>query len=166
MATDDGKYVDLRGGTYPLPFGELVIEFDEASLDWNGRRLRDFVPVADLEVYGLRSRFRAAGIGAPLAANAAVSDPDHSTEFLAPRLKIPVTAVLVVDDVRQQLATGHVRGRLDLHSDPDPQMLSIGSQKVPLEREQTATIAAMLADSPIWKQELQIFLGGVTNLNA
>jgi pimeloyl-ACP methyl ester carboxylesterase len=165
LATDDGKYVDLRGGTYPLPFGELQIEFDEASLDWNGRHLRDFVPVADLDVYGLRSRFRAAGIGAPLAANAAVPDPDHSTEFLAPRLKIPVTAVLVVDDVRQQLATGHVRGRLDLHSDPDPQMLSIGSQKVPLEREQTATIAAMLADSPVWKQELQIFLGGVTNLN-
>jgi pimeloyl-ACP methyl ester carboxylesterase len=165
LATDDGKYVELRGGTFPLPFGELQIEFDEASLEWNGRHLRDFVPVAELEVYGLRSRFRSAGIGAPLAANAGVPDPDTATDFLLPRLKIPVTAVLVVDDIREQLATGHVRGSLDLHSDPDPEMLYIAGQNVPLEREQTATIAAMLADAPIWKQELDVFLGRPTTLN-
>ena len=165
LATDDGKYVDLRAGTYPLPFGELQIDFDEASLDWNGRHLRKFVPVAELEVYGLRGRFRTAGIGAPLAADAGVPDPDHSTDFLAPRLKIPVTAVLVVDDIRQQIASGHVRARLDLHSDPDPQTLSIAGQQVPLEREQTATIAAMLADSPVWAEELRLFLGRATNLN-
>jgi pimeloyl-ACP methyl ester carboxylesterase len=165
LETDDRKYVDLRGGTFPLPFGELEIKFDEKSLDWNGRHLRDFVPVAELEVSGLRSRFRTAGIGAPLAANAAVPDPDNSTDFLAPRLKIPVTAVLVVDDIREQLATGHVQGWLDLHSDPDPEMLYIEGENVPLEREQTATIAAMLSDSPIWKQELQIFLGRAGTLN-
>jgi pimeloyl-ACP methyl ester carboxylesterase len=165
LATDDGKYVDLRGGTFPLPFGELQIEFNESTLEWNGRHLRDFVPVAELEVSGLRSRFRTAGIGAPLAANAAVADPDNSTDFLAPRLKIPVTAVLVVDDIREQLATGHVRGWLDLHADPDPEMLYIEGQNVPLEREQTATIAAMLADAPFWKQELQIFLGRASTLN-
>ena len=165
LATDDGKYVDLRGGMFPLPFGELQIEFDEASLEWNGRHLRDFVPVAELEVSRLRNRFRTEGIGAPLAANAAVADPDNSTDFLVPRLKIPVTAVLVVDDIREQLATGHVRGWLDLHADPDPEMLYIEGQNVPLEREQTATIAAMLADAPIWKQELEVFLGRPTTLN-
>jgi pimeloyl-ACP methyl ester carboxylesterase len=156
--------VDLHGGRFPLPFGGLEIEFDEATLEWHGRHLSNFVPVAELEVYGLRSRFRTAGIGAPLAASAAAEDPDHSTDFLAPRLKIPATAVLVVDDVRKQLAGEWVRGRLDLHTDPDPEMLSIGTQRVPLEREQTATIAAMLADSPIWEQELQIFLGRVTSV--
>jgi pimeloyl-ACP methyl ester carboxylesterase len=165
LATDDGKYVDLRGGMFPLPFGELQIEFDEASLEWNGRHLRDFVPVAELEVSGLRNRFRTEGIGAPLAANAAAADPDNSTDFLVPRLKIPVTAVLVVDDIREQLATGHVHGWLDLHADPDPEMLYIAGENVPLEREQTATIAAMLADAPIWKQELEVFLGRPTTLN-
>ena len=118
LSTADGEYVDLHGGTFPLPFGQLKIEFDEASLEWNGRHLRDFVPVAELEVHGLRSRFRTGGIGAPLAANAAAEDPDHSTDFLAPRLKIPVTAVLVVEDVRKQLTAGTVHARLDLHPDP------------------------------------------------
>ncbi len=164
LSTADGEYVDLHGGTFPLPFGQLKIEFDEASLEWNGRHLRDFVPVAELEVHGLRSRFRTGGIGAPLAASAAAEDPDHSTDFLAPRLKIPVTAVLVVEDVRKQLTAGTVHARLDLHPTPDPKTLSIGAQGVPLEREQTATIAAMLADSPVWKQELQAFFGGLTTL--
>jgi pimeloyl-ACP methyl ester carboxylesterase len=75
-----------------------------------------------------------------------------------------VTAVLMVDDVRRQLAAGTVRARLDLYTDPDPKLLSIDGQQVPLEREQTATIATMLADSPIWKQELKAFLGRVTTM--
>jgi pimeloyl-ACP methyl ester carboxylesterase len=162
LSTPDDEYVDLRGGTFPLPFGELRIEFDEAALSWHGRHLRDFIPVAELEVHGLRNRFRTPGIGAPLAASAAVDDLDQASDFLPPRLKIPVTAVLVVEEVRKQLAAGTVRARLDLHTDTDPEMLSIAGRHVPLEREQTATIAAMLADSPIWKQELRAFLGKVT----
>jgi pimeloyl-ACP methyl ester carboxylesterase len=162
FSSADGKTVELRGGEFSLPFGELDVDFDESNLDWNGRRLRNFIPVADLEVHGLSSRFRTPGIGAPLAADAAVEDPDQSTEFIAPRLKVPITAVLVVDDVRKQIAAGHVHARLDLHSDPDPETLLIAGQHVPLEREQTATLAAMLADSPIWKQELNAFLGTFT----
>jgi len=162
FSSPDGKTVELRGGEFTLPFGQLDVDFDESSLDWNGRRLRNFIPVADLEVHGLNSRFRTPGIGAPLAADAAVEDPDHSKEFIAPRLKIPTTAVLVVDDVRKQIAAGRVHARLDLHSDPDPEALLIAGQHVPLEREQTATLAAMLADSPVWKQELQAFLGTLT----
>jgi hypothetical protein len=51
------------------------------SLDWNGRHLRHFFPVAELEVHGLSSRFRTPGIGAPLAADASVEDPDRSKDF-------------------------------------------------------------------------------------
>jgi pimeloyl-ACP methyl ester carboxylesterase len=153
------RTVDLHAGTFSLPFGELTVDFDESSLEWNGRHLQHFVPVAELEVHGLSSRFRTPGIGAPLAADAGVDDPDRSKEFLAPRLKIPTTAVLIVDDVRKQIADGHVRARLELHSEPDPETLRIAGQHVPLEREQTATLAAMLADSPIWKRELQAFFG-------
>jgi pimeloyl-ACP methyl ester carboxylesterase len=162
MSTPDGSAVELRGGTFALPFGELDVEFDEKSLEWYGRRFRRFVPVADFEVRGLRSRFRTPGIGAPLAADAAVDDPDHSTTFVAPRLKVPVTALLRVKDVRKQIAGGRVRATLELHSDPEPERLEIAGRSVPLEREQTATIAAMLADSPIWKQELRAFFGDVT----
>lgn len=164
MATADGKFMDVRGGSFPLPFGNLEVEFDPAVLDWNGRHLADFIPVAELEVKGLRSRFRAPGIGTPLAASALPSDPEHVTDFMPAGLKIPVTAVLVIDDVREQIRSGTVRGKLELHTDPDPETLEIAGRGVPLEREQTATLAAMLADAPIWKQELQAFLGKLTTI--
>lgn len=35
---------------------------------WDGHRLGDLVPVAELEVRGLRNRYRWPGLGAPLAA--------------------------------------------------------------------------------------------------
>ena len=161
FASADDASVELRAGTFPLPFGTLDVGFDPAALEWSGRHLRRFIPVAELEVRGLRSRFRTSGIGAPLAADAAADDPEASTDFLAPRLMVPATAVLVVEDVRRQLATGRVRARLDLDANPDPKPLEIAGRQVPLEREQTATIAAMLADSPVWERERQAFLGGL-----
>ena len=162
LSTPDRKIVDVRGGTFPLPFGELVVSFDSASLEWNGRHLSRFLPVAELEVRGLENRFRSPGIGAPLAAYAGAEDPDHATGIIAPRLRIPATALLRVEHVREQLTSGHVSATLELHSDPHPEWIEIGNRRVPLEREETATIAAMLADAPIWKQELAAFLGSVS----
>ena len=164
MATRDGKFMDLHGGSFSLPFGELEIDFDPAVLDWNGRRLADFVPVAELEVSGLRSRFRTPGIGAPLAASAIPPDSEHISDFMPVALKVPATAVLVIDDVEQQIRSGTIRGKIDLHTDPDPETLEIAGRGVPLEREQTATLAAMLSDAPIWRQELQAFLGTLTTI--
>jgi pimeloyl-ACP methyl ester carboxylesterase len=159
LTTKEG-IVELRGGLFKLPFGQLAVDFDEGSLDWNGRRLRNFVPVAEFEVHGLH-RFRNWGIGAPLAADARAANPDVATDFIAPRLKVPATALLRPDDVRKEIALGHVHARLELYVDPDVNSIEIAGRSVPLEQEETATWAAMLADSPLWKMELKAFLGAV-----
>src|SRR5215469_6495802 len=52
-----------RGGVLKLPFGELTVDFNENDLIWAGYRLTDFVPAADIEVRGLRNRYRIPGIG-------------------------------------------------------------------------------------------------------
>ena len=57
------------GGTFKLPFGELTVTFNEADLIWADYRMKDFIPAADVEVRGLRNRYRTPGIGAPLAAS-------------------------------------------------------------------------------------------------
>ena len=57
------------GGKFKLPFGELTVEFNERDLIWGGFRMKDFVPAADIEVRGLRNRYRTPGIGAALAAS-------------------------------------------------------------------------------------------------
>ena len=70
----DGFHVELRSGTYALPFGEIGIAFDETDLRWAGRRLTNLAPVAELKIRGLKARYLQPGVGAPLAATP-VTDP-------------------------------------------------------------------------------------------
>jgi hypothetical protein len=65
-----------RGGTFKLPFGELTVEFNENDLIWAGYRLDNFVPAIDVEIRGLRNRYRIPGIGAALAASLEPSSED------------------------------------------------------------------------------------------
>ena len=145
-----------------LPIGRLEIDFDESTLDWNGRHLHDFVPVAELEVHGLNNRFRTPGIGAPLAASAAVTAPSSSHELLAPRLKTPVTALVRFHDLRRQIAEGRIDAVLELHTDPNEQSVEIDGRTVPLEKEPSAVLAAMVAEAPVIKEEFLAFLGSLT----
>lgn len=156
------KYAEgtaIADTTFELPIGTIEIAFDETSLDWNGRRLRDFVPVAELQVRGLVNRYRTPGIGAPLAASAAAADPDNSDGLLAPKLKTPVTALVRIDDVRAQVRRGHIEATLELHTDPNEETVEIGGRDVPLEKEPTAVLASMVAEQPVLKQEILAFIG-------
>src|SRR5438034_4661957 len=96
-----------RGGTFKLPFGELTVDFNEDDLIWAGFKLTNFVPAADIEIRGLRNRYRIPGIGAPLAASLEPSSAAATKEQsrIPPRLKVPVTAFLRLDDPRGALAS-------------------------------------------------------------
>src|SRR5439155_1713615 len=48
---------------------------------------------------------------------------------------------------------------LDLYTASDAETVAVEGRTVPLEFEETATIASQLAESPIWKRELWGFLG-------
>jgi pimeloyl-ACP methyl ester carboxylesterase len=159
LKTTDGREVELRGENYELPFGRLEVEFREDQLLWAGRQLEHFVPVAELQVEGLRNRYRIPGIGAPLAA--AQRPIGEQRGFLvAPRLKVPATAVLRAKQVRQQLAQGIVHASLDLHVTLDSTSIQIGKRLVPLEIENTSFLAYTLAESPFWARELKGFFMG------
>ena len=71
LASADETVMEMRAGTYELPWGELEVAFDKNRLRWAGRDLVNFVPIAELRVDGLRVRFRRPGIGAALAAGVA-----------------------------------------------------------------------------------------------
>ena len=114
FASADGSVVELRGGTRSLPFGELTVELDPKWLRWGDRRLVSFVPVAELEVRGLRERYRRTGIGAPLAASTGAFTPDAKLrDFVGRGTKVPVTAFLRLDDPRRcgPLVERRVRSR-------------------------------------------------------
>jgi pimeloyl-ACP methyl ester carboxylesterase len=159
---EDREYPVPRGGNFKLPFGEITVEFDEAALLWTGFRLTDFVPAADIGVRGLRNRYRTAGIGAPLAATI---EPVEGVTIkqsarIPPRLKIPATAFLRLDDSRGALKSGKLKGKLEFYTPESARSLRIEGVDVPIEYETTSALALTLDGSPIWDFEIAGFRSG------
>jgi pimeloyl-ACP methyl ester carboxylesterase len=162
FASDDGEEVVLQSAIYELPFGWLEVAFDRSSLRWAQRRLDHFMPVAELSVRGLRNRYRKPGLGAPLAADGIVDDPEKEVVDFVPRgIKVPANAFLRIERPRAQLASERLRATLELRVGFGAiRTLAIGGRSVPLELETTSILAYMLAESPLWDRELKGFLLG------
>jgi pimeloyl-ACP methyl ester carboxylesterase len=160
LAGRDRVHVELRPGLYPLPFDQqLAVHLDPADLEWADRRLVAFVPVADLEVRGLGARYRQAGIGAPLAADVESGDA-QAEDYLPPTGKVPVTALLRIDQARTQLAEPVIHGALDIFNAYETRSVDIDGRSVPLEMEPSAALAYGLSGSRVWDFELRAFLVG------
>jgi pimeloyl-ACP methyl ester carboxylesterase len=144
--------VVVAGGRRPLPFGVLDIEFDPAEAIWGGYRLESFLAAADFRVRGLDNRYRQPGIGAPLSAGLGepVDAPEVTRAHLPRRLQVAITAFLRVEHPRAQIASGHVAGRLELHTDEEPAAIEVGGRVVPLEIESSSSLALMLEGMSTW----------------
>jgi hypothetical protein len=159
---DDREYPVPRGGTFRLPFGEITVDFNEAELIWAGFRLKDFVPAADVEVRGLRNRYRIPGIGAPLAALIEPIEGATSKQAarIPPRIRIPATAFLRLDDPRGALRSGKLSGKLEFYTPDSARSLKIEGVDVPIEYETTSALALTLEGAPIWDFEIAGFRSG------
>ncbi len=158
---ENGNHGDFlpRAGSYPVPFGALDVYFDESQLDWMDRRLVKFTPVAELDVEGMATRYRWSGLGAPLAASTEPRDPEKGyNDYVQPWAKVPVTALLKMQNVGEQLASGRVAGDLTLEQPIRREKVEIEGQQVALEAETTASLAYALAESPVWQREIWGFL--------
>jgi pimeloyl-ACP methyl ester carboxylesterase len=156
---EGGAQVELTSGVYELPFGRLDVTFDQDRLVWGDLQLTEFAPAAELEVYGLRNRYRRPGLGAPLAAETSAIDPVKGFQVAA-RQRVPVTALLRIDDARRALAAGQISAALEIYTPIDPEETTIAGRRVPLEVEPTASLAYGLSNPDIWATELRGFLLG------
>ena len=144
----------LEGGRYPLPFGTVDVTVDQASLNFAGRTLTSFVPTMNLHVKGFKNDYRSDGIGAPLAAGLVPSPQPHDGLVLPPKLRIPTSAVLQMNDPRRQLTGTALNARLALYTIYDTAKIRIADQDVPLEYDQTAVRALFTTESRGWSREL------------
>jgi len=163
LATDDGEYVDLRPRTLALPFGQLELDSDAKELNWAGYRMVQFVPVAELEVRGLRNRYRRAGIGAPLAASlepAELESPPPGFEHISSLVKVPATALVLFGPGSGSISGDAVTGLLRLRTLDDAISTGVGGREVALEYEPTAALAFGLSDARPWEFERRGFLSG------
>ena len=151
-----------KGGTFNLPFGEITIEFNPNDLIWAGYRFKDFIAASDIEVRGLRNRYRIPGIGAPLAASLEpLSDTvSKGRVSIPPRLKVPVTAFLRLDDPRGALASGKLKGKLEFYTPDSARTVHIAGIDVSIEYETTTALALTLEGAPVWDFEIAGFRSG------
>jgi hypothetical protein len=160
--SSDEAYAIPMGGKFKLPFGELTVTFNEADLIWAGYRMKDFIPAADIEVRGLRNRYRIPGIGSALAASLEPTEAAASNQYdyIPPRLKIPVTAFLRLDDPRGALKSGKLSGKLEFYTPDSARSLKVDGVNVPIEFETTSALALTLEGSPVWDFEIAGFRSG------
>ena len=168
LASKDGSEVLLRGGTFALPFGQVTIAFDPAALRAGDRELYHFTPVAELKVEGLAMRYRRPGIGAPLAASTRlIAGASDRRDMVAPRLQVPLTALLRIPHARRALVEGQaIAATLELHLLWDEDTVSIAGERVPLESEPSAALALTFTGIPIMQVELFGFLGRLSGFMA
>jgi len=167
LASADETMMEMRAGTYELPWGELEVAFDKNRLRWAGRDLVNFVPIAELRVDGLQVRFRRPGIGAALAAGfTPVTEDEQVRDIIAPRIKVAATALLRIDDARKQLEGARMQATLDLYPESETETVVIAGRTVPLEQEPSAALAWGLQEAPIWERELKGFFGSVFQVGA
>ena len=153
--------VRLESGTRTLPFGTLELALDPSGLSWGGYRLERFVSTTTLEVRGLRNRYRRPGLGAPLAAGLAPGEASAKvvgSERLAARTSVPVTALMRLEDARASLASGRVRGRLEVYAADQASTVTIDGRTQPLEFDSTAALAYQLEGSRLYDIEIGAFL--------
>jgi pimeloyl-ACP methyl ester carboxylesterase len=161
LASADRGVVEIAAGSRELPWGTLEVSFDTEQLAWGERRLTDFVPVAELEVRGLATRFRRPGIGAALAASIVPPGPEQKLrDFVAPRLKVPATALLRIPRASRQLERERVQATLELYAPSETEAIEIAGRSIPLEGEPTAALAWTLQETPPWASEFKAFFGG------
>lgn len=153
--------VVLTDRTLPLPFGELELSGNPEQLRWGGFRMSRFVWLGTYEIRGIRNHYRQAGIGAPLTAEVTPAgsgaDAEIARKRIAPRTKVPVTAVVLFDNVVQAIADGKVRGRLSIYPADEVTTVEVEGRRLPLELQPTATLAYQLEGAPIWDSELGAF---------
>jgi len=160
LAADNKKEVELGSGPRLLPFGTLEIESTAAAFSWAGYPLEHFVPTANLEVRGLRNRYRRAGIGAALAASlvgtATATGPGANRIPL--QLKVPVSTFLRLDHSCAQLKNNVLHGQLELYAPEHVETVTVNGRERPLEYEPTVALAYTLEGSRVYTLEIAGFL--------
>jgi hypothetical protein len=164
----DGTDFVPQGGTFTLPFGRLEVAFDPAALRVGDREMFDFVPIGELEVHGLAMRYRWPGLGAPLgAATRPIEGAKPGRDLIAPRIRVPVTALLRISEAQRALVQGEpLTSKLELHLAWDGESVSIAGERVPLELEPSAALALSFTGIPVLEIETLGFLGRLTGILA
>jgi len=157
-----GGEVVLTGGSHPLPFGRLDLTVDPEEFNWGAYRLVRLVDATELQVRGLRNKYRWPGLGAPLVAELERLPGVEETAYarVPPALRVAVTAFLRLENPEKDLPVGQLTGRLALFTTQEGTTTTVDGRQVPLEYGLSAALANTLEGSRSYRIELRGLLAG------
>ena len=148
----------LAAGVRQLPMGRIELELQQPGFPWPLEKFDHFLIGDQFLVRGLTVRNRQAGLGAPLIAVM----PPESTNNLA--RAVPATVLLRLNGGLPELATGGLRGSLEVYSPFESSTVQVGDRSVPLETDTTISLAYTLNQSFIWRLGRMQFLSDVERI--
>ncbi|HEX7229159.1 MAG TPA: alpha/beta fold hydrolase [Candidatus Binatia bacterium] len=161
LASPDGSELILAAGTKRLPFGEMNLTVDSSKFIWGDYRFTRFIPVGDFIVRGLANRYRQPGVGAPLAAEVepvkSKAGGGGASVRIPPKIKVPVTAFVRFSEPTRGILQNNIQGRIEVYAADETTTVRIAERDVPLELEQSATLAYMLEGAKVWDFEIAGF---------
>ena len=162
LTSPDRLHVLIEAGKYKVPFGELTLTVNPDEFKWGNFELVNFVQAAELDVRGLRNRYRWPGIGASLAASSrprkGVNIPAYAK--VPPGMKIPVTAFLRLENLDEGMKAGNLTGNLELYTTAEATTVNIEGRTVPIEYELSSALAYTLEGSQAYSFELKGLFSG------
>jgi hypothetical protein len=150
----------LGGIGLPEYMGHIDVSFDPASLHWAGRQFTDLVPAHDLEVRGLRNRYRRPGLGAAFAASAKAEPGEELSvkdALVAERIRVPISFFLRIPAPRGALRTQQFSTNLELYNSREDDTIEVGDRQIAVEYETSVALALALDGAPIWDTEIAGF---------
>ncbi len=150
-----GTELDPTPRPIQMPFGTFVLKAPEREFLYGGHRIVHPVALGDLEIRGLRNRYRRSGAGVALAASIEPANDGTTDPWVPPRWKVPVTAFVRLDDLAPDLAGAH--GTLEFYDSDETPTITVGSATVPLASDPSAVLAYNLEGAPIWDFEIAGF---------
>lgn len=165
FATDDRLHVNLGSGSFTLPFGILTVKFNPDELRWGRFRLVKFTQAAEMDVRGLRNKYRWPGIGAPLVASTKIMEDVNAPEFVLvpPGVRVPLTAFLRFAKIGEGLRSGKIESTLEVYTTDKATTVGIEGQIVPIEYGLSSALAYTLERSQMYELELSGFFRGDLN---
>jgi pimeloyl-ACP methyl ester carboxylesterase len=153
--SNHGTELDPSPRQIQMPFGTFVLHAPKGEFEYGGYRIVHPVALGDLEIRGMRNRYRRPGAGVALAAGIEPAKDSKADPWLPPFAKVPVTAFVRLDELAPDLARAH--GTLEFYDADETPAIRIGTATVPLASDPSAALAYRLEGAPVWDFEIAGF---------
>ena len=146
--------LQMTAGVRELPGGTLDVRLDHAGFPFSQQGL-ELLLASEYATRGLQYRLRDSGLGAPLIAVVRRHLDGSAIEITnLDRTSVSATAFLRPHGDLMQLREG-LTASLELHSTYDAKSVEVGGRMIPLEADQSATVAFGTELAGYWRHDLQ-----------